>query len=711
MKKLSVKSSWLLICALGILITSISFLFYSFYVKNAVLENEKNTALKETSYVQTMLDDTWNSIFDLSVELYLDQSARLIETAKTPQEFYDLGAYHYVQEMKNYIVFNPFLEDIMIYYPSSDYVVGSFGVYPSHVYWLVSSSANPSIEFEAWKSTLLSYRDTGYFTAYDGSDYNLFLSFNRTETHNWQLTAKINKEEINKRLQWAGQGSSNSFIAVVDENGYIYGSVGNLEEFIDPATNKLRTTLDKSYISTQKESSIDGIYYLIITEKSSIHRLSSTVQIFAFIVLIVSCLISAGTTYVLIRQHSMKLDHLVSVFEETGEPLRNEYDLLDKGIKELIKNQEELTELSIRQQIIIEQSFLNELLFNNTVGTKNAEDLAAYYNIPLENRYCAVVAQKSTSMISDEQITQLMLSWSDSTEIFWIRKEELDIFVINFDDASGRSINTFLNTLNRITPINLERAISSIVDTPLHIGKCWIECAQQLNCLHLLGAEYKNDTLSIQADKLLDKFLIGLQEKDFESLHELAPALFDNYINNSNYFLFSCRKHYLANLIIPYCSDEMLGSLERMVAAQSKESWLVAFNYVLAVCNTKNSNTGRLSEKEIASKVRNMIDLQYNNPALDLRMLADSVGYSQSYTSRVFKEKFGINISQYINQVRINVAKEMILKENDNIKEIAIKVGFAGDTQFIRTFKRLEKMTPGLFRNANLKSNSSENDQ
>ena len=49
----------------------------------------------------------------------------------------------------------------------------------------------------------------------------------------------------------------------------------------------------------------------------------------------------------------------------------------------------------------------------------------------------------------------------------------------------------------------------------------------------------------------------------------------------------------------------------------------------------------------------------------------------------------------------IKKAKELILLGNDSIKAISIKVGFSGDSQFIRAYKRIEGVTPGNFRSAN----------
>ncbi len=75
----------------------------------------------------------------------------------------------------------------------------------------------------------------------------------------------------------------------------------------------------------------------------------------------------------------------------------------------------------------------------------------------------------------------------------------------------------------------------------------------------------------------------------------------------------------------------------------------------------------------------------------------EQICYSQSYISKAFKKKYGIDVSQYVNQVRIARAKKLIRDGSRNIKEIALQVGYSSDAQFIRVFQKFEAVTPGVF--------------
>ena len=82
----------------------------------------------------------------------------------------------------------------------------------------------------------------------------------------------------------------------------------------------------------------------------------------------------------------------------------------------------------------------------------------------------------------------------------------------------------------------------------------------------------------------------------------------------------------------------------------------------------------------------------------------EQICYSQSYISKAFKKKYGIDVSQYVNQVRIARAKKLIRDGSRNIKEIALQVGYSSDAQFIRVFQKFEAATPGVFRTENEQS-------
>ena len=67
--------------------------------------------------------------------------------------------------------------------------------------------------------------------------------------------------------------------------------------------------------------------------------------------------------------------------------------------------------------------------------------------------------------------------------------------------------------------------------------------------------------------------------------------------------------------------------------------------------------------------------------------------------SRLFKQKSGENLTDYINEVRIEKAKEILTTTNVKIGDIAAMVGLESRATFLRVFKKLEGVSPNEYRN------------
>jgi AraC family transcriptional regulator len=79
---------------------------------------------------------------------------------------------------------------------------------------------------------------------------------------------------------------------------------------------------------------------------------------------------------------------------------------------------------------------------------------------------------------------------------------------------------------------------------------------------------------------------------------------------------------------------------------------------------------------------------------LELEKLAQQVGMSQFYFSRLFKQSLGTTPHQYVIQQRVERAKQLIQNGQLSLAEIALECGFANQAHLNRHFKRLVGVTP-----------------
>jgi AraC family transcriptional regulator len=88
---------------------------------------------------------------------------------------------------------------------------------------------------------------------------------------------------------------------------------------------------------------------------------------------------------------------------------------------------------------------------------------------------------------------------------------------------------------------------------------------------------------------------------------------------------------------------------------------------------------------------------EYLDQDLSLAELAAVVQLSAYHFARLFKQSTGVSPHQYLIRCRVERAKQLLLKSDFTIAQIALAVGFASQPHLNYHFKRLEGMTPKTF--------------
>lgn len=105
------------------------------------------------------------------------------------------------------------------------------------------------------------------------------------------------------------------------------------------------------------------------------------------------------------------------------------------------------------------------------------------------------------------------------------------------------------------------------------------------------------------------------------------------------------------------------------------------------------------SRSNIATQINNAkIAVQENINTITPEELAEITCMSYSKFRKIFKEYTGFAPAQYIQEIRINMAKEMLTNTSKSIKEIAFELGYENKDYFFTVFKKLTGSTPISYR-------------
>lgn len=102
---------------------------------------------------------------------------------------------------------------------------------------------------------------------------------------------------------------------------------------------------------------------------------------------------------------------------------------------------------------------------------------------------------------------------------------------------------------------------------------------------------------------------------------------------------------------------------------------------------------------DVIYKAINYINANYMNK-INLEEVADHVYLNSSYFSKVFKDDMKCNFNTYVNKVRVEKSKELLLNEDINLVDISNLVGYEDQSYFSKVFKRIVGVTPGRYRSS-----------
>lgn len=153
------------------------------------------------------------------------------------------------------------------------------------------------------------------------------------------------------------------------------------------------------------------------------------------------------------------------------------------------------------------------------------------------------------------------------------------------------------------------------------------------------------------------------------------------------------------------CFLEKLKARTRLAFSYSL-NWYAGCN-VTAITGILNSYLTALDKKanesgegdvELLSRIEDEIQQNYKDN-LSLKELSDKYFINSAYLGQLFKKKYGIYFKDYLNCVRIEKAKELLLNSNEKVYKVSELVGYNNVDYFINKFTKVVGTTPSKYRN------------
>lgn len=688
-----------------------------------------------TSVLQTSIDIRLNDIDNFAAQLQMNAVNLKLSRSKDIGEVDKDSLIQFSRQLYNYKISNTFIKEIYVYYPRLSYVVGDLGDFGAERYYLLKNDLKPE-GYEAWLMTARGQNRDGYcfMKQKDGTqELYLFrqLPYDLSSDKSAILMIMINREEVESILKNAKEGMGNTLTAVAAEDNSVYASFG---DGIEPEELRTSLQLNKGQslfemagnYGSVMESDYYGIKYVTLIGRRKLLDSGFFIRNIAY-VSIALCMIFGAMLFVLLGRRNAKplkdiLDKVVDKAEADGRFL-DDYDLIDSGISQMVQMNAESSRKLEKQRETIEGLFLCNLLSseerNNSVIFASVQKAG----IQMEYSIFQIGLIRKPMKFSQEELNDADLRIRELLK----RREDITVITTEFDGDMAVLFHMepeYGKTEMQEIASEILNSLNSLVECKIMLGGIYDSMSNIITSFHQAqmvaefcenerGRVFFYDETMVERQEnasytsVMPEYAMAMLEEKFEEADRLLDLLFNQYIGSDrNVYTGRAKKYAVINPILMALEKHITADPQFSLEAYTKN--LAETKEVQKLLRLLHEGFGylirwqqkrQIDQKEnIAERAKQYINMNFEDPMIGLYSISDILGVSNTYLSTTFKKKYGIGIAQYINSLRVEKAKLLIVNTDESMKEIALSVGFSSDAAFIRVFKQFENTTPGRYK-------------
>lgn len=290
----------------------------------------------------------------------------------------------------------------------------------------------------------------------------------------------------------------------------------------------------------------------------------------------------------------------------------------------------------------------------------------------------------ATEVIGEEELRGIFLSMAD-----YMRKQH--------------NIQCFVGISQRereICNINVAYANArQTVHAYKHMGTSFVEFYQyiydqEIGCFHI---GFLN--------KLYDLILCGAKN-EIQKLYEEVKV---ECLQHKERYEFHKAEIFYAINFVRYASYQQLSFIPKeqinYQKYQENHSLIQCLNLlensIYDICDKIEENK-KSKRTELRDKIIKYLDNNYQRVELTAELVSQEIGISEKYLSTFIKEHVGKTFSVYLDELRVQYAKESLVSTKKSNETIAKEAGFGATNSFYRIFKKYVGVSPSMYKKSRL---------
>lgn len=257
----------------------------------------------------------------------------------------------------------------------------------------------------------------------------------------------------------------------------------------------------------------------------------------------------------------------------------------------------------------------------------------------------------------------------------------------SFREAERALAARFTMELNRIISVEDIRMAQN-VDT---LDDIEITSFGEIEKTRTMLEKFLNNGAEDEIDEFVDVYINELPEENLKSVLMRQYIIMDAYIVMMSF----CEKIEGIEGEMQAQSEELKNSMKTIQTLEEIKNYIRML--LKKIIGVRDTISGR-RYSDIIEIAKDQIRKTYMSDEISLNTIAAEVGMSPSYFSSIFSKEMGKTFVEYLTEIRMDRAKELLMCSSMKTSEIVYEVGYKDPHYFSYIFKKTQNCTPKEFR-------------
>lgn len=726
--KLSVN---LLISYLSILVVPLAAIIAIYFVaNNTLLQNqiEKSAALisQTSSDINKSLTEAGN------LAIYISDSRELRKIAENKESgFFEI--YKFAQNSTDYKLINNNIDNVYVFFNEIPYIVKDKTVVPDEERFYETLG-------KLTETSYYEFRKNIYSTAYNGStididdNKSLFVvqhfPYRSFESFKGSVIVKLNDRAIENMLSSSKLGEYGIVLMYEKKQGFFRLQAASnrlsdldnsdqtmLANLLNHSTSDIRIT-DTDYIVSHASDKRYGFEYVSLIPKHAILNATSYVRGIIVVLSLITFILSLGVCISLWRRRQALLKR-IDAYDLSGISVRQPKsatvwdsisNMLDSIslIQDRARMQESFINMSFGRKIVLGVYESEEALLEDMRNVNASLDGSSYIAVSAKFSF------PSTLVVSQSQNILLVKEIFDSfpyPKLFCELGDNEAAIILplpkSLEDTELKDeLLRIIDDLYSQYHIQSYMGIGKAVKQRVEIASSY-EGAKRISD-YLYYNDYRTVMTRDDAPNFKDTFFFPI-ETELQLIKTIKSAKKEDIADifrMLKYENFEYRQ--LSPTMTRHFTDMLKASLMRNlngeleIDANENNEFIKASSldsiesYVMDHIESIKQECTSPQELELKSRIEQYFEKHYSDEQFNIATLASYMNMPESKLYNQIKALFGMSFTDYLEQLRINKACELLQKLTP-VKEVSRLVGYNSDFSFRRAFKRIMGMPPSYY--------------